>query len=447
MGLVPAQIFHGLDTLSDRPLIAAVSGGSDSLALLLLTDAFLKSIPSRPPLIAVTVDHRLRAQSADEARAVGDLCRRRGISHRIMTWDGDKPATGLPAAAREARYQLLSQAALETGANIILTGHTMDDQAETISMRRARRSMGPGLAGMACSTLFDERVWIVRPLLSSRRRTLRAYLSSHGVEWAEDATNENHAFERARVRAGLRDAEIEELAASALREGEARRLLARQVAHLTHSHLSMPAPGLLRLNVDVFRKSDLAGLHLFRILLAIAGGKDHLPDVERAAALFPLLAGHSFRATLSRAVVEARGGSVWIRREARDVPKLALSSGALLWDGRWRIEAERVGHGEFFIGALGAAAVTRLAGPEADGIPPRLARAAISLEPWLFDRGDPIGPAGGAQARDRGISARPVPAPLSRVLPDFDVETANALRERLNLGVLPASPWRNHIDA
>jgi len=130
-------------------LVLAVSGGPDSTALLMLAARWCAALKRGPQLLAVTVDHGLRAQSAAEANSVKRLARKLGVPHKTLRWTGRKPSTGLQEAARETRYRLLAEAARKTGAQHVVTAHTLDDQAETVMLRLARGSGLSGLAAMA----------------------------------------------------------------------------------------------------------------------------------------------------------------------------------------------------------------------------------------------------------------------------------------------------------
>jgi tRNA(Ile)-lysidine synthase len=159
-----------------------------------------RGLRSGPDLIAVTVDHGLRREAAREARDVKQFARSLGISHRTLRWTGEKPATGLAAAARNARYALLFKAARSRGASHVLTAHTMDDQAETVLMRLSRGSGIAGLAAMARETR-REGIVVARPFLHIPKSRLIATLEKAGIGYAEDPTNRDPSFTRPRLRA------------------------------------------------------------------------------------------------------------------------------------------------------------------------------------------------------------------------------------------------------
>lgn len=181
----------------------AVSGGPDSLALLLL------AAEARPLRVeAATVDHVLRPESRGEAETVARLCERLGVPHTILTvkW-AEKPQSALQERARFMRYRLLGDWARERKVTALLTAHHLDDQAETFLMRLARGSGVKGLAGMRRVTRPQNAAAVVRPLLGWRHSELEAVCATAGVEPVQDPSNDDDRFERVRVRKVLAGAD------------------------------------------------------------------------------------------------------------------------------------------------------------------------------------------------------------------------------------------------
>ena len=181
-----------------RPRVAvAVSGGPDSLALVLLLDRWARQRGGQ--VWALTVDHGLRPESAHEARTVAGWLKARAIAHEILVWVGDKPTSGIQEAARDARYRLITEWCRERGVLHVLTAHHREDQVETHLIRRRAGSGVDGLAGMsAVRELRGCR--LVRPLLSVPRARLAALLADERQPFLRDPSNLNPAFERARLR-------------------------------------------------------------------------------------------------------------------------------------------------------------------------------------------------------------------------------------------------------
>ena len=215
-------------------LVLAVSGGPDSTALLMLMARWRNALKRGPKLIAITVDHGLRRASAGEARAVKRLARRLGVPHRTVRWEGKKPASGLQEAARSARYQLLAAAAKSARAGAIVTAHTLDDQAETVLLRMSRGSGLGGLCAMARSSPLPangmREIMLVRPLLEIPKARLVASLARAKIEFADDASNRDPRFTRARLR---------ELMPALAREGLDARRLSRLAARLRRAEAAI----------------------------------------------------------------------------------------------------------------------------------------------------------------------------------------------------------------
>ncbi|MDB5589813.1 tRNA lysidine(34) synthetase TilS, partial [Enterovirga sp.] len=194
-----AALFRPLATLPG-PILAAVSGGPDSTALLHGLAAWSRAEPGRPPLVAATVDHGLRAAARDEAEAVGAAAAALGVPHHILTWTRPDGGAVSQARARAARYRLLGELAGSLGCAALATAHTLDDQAETVLLRMAA---GSGLAGLAAMRPITGRgaVRLHRPLLAVPKARLVATCRAQGWFFATDPSNADPRHARPRWRA------------------------------------------------------------------------------------------------------------------------------------------------------------------------------------------------------------------------------------------------------
>jgi tRNA(Ile)-lysidine synthase len=197
--LSPEAIFSPLAE-ADRVGLA-VSGGPDSLALMLLAAEFARS-HRRPQFVVYSVDHGLRPEAADEVRFVVREAGRLGLVARALRWTGRKPRTRIQEVARAARYALIADAMREDGAQVLVTAHHLGDQAETVLMRLAHGSGIEGLRGMDYAAEIAG-LTIVRPLLGIDPADLRAVVDKAGLTPVTDPSNADHDYERVRWRAVL----------------------------------------------------------------------------------------------------------------------------------------------------------------------------------------------------------------------------------------------------
>ena len=179
--------------IKDEVIAVGVSGGADSLALVLR----IKEAGKKP--IALTVDHGLRSESGKEAEFVAEVMRTNGIEHHILVWEGNKPEVGVEEAARQARYGLMFEFCHKRGISVLATGHHMRDQAETFLLRLQRGSGVFGLSGILPVSERDG-VVIIRPQLAVSPEYLREYLQKKGINWIEDPMNQDEDFARVKIR-------------------------------------------------------------------------------------------------------------------------------------------------------------------------------------------------------------------------------------------------------
>jgi len=268
--MVPFEPFE-----KDPVVGVAVSGGRDSLTLALLAHDWARVRGGAT--VALIVDHGLRSGSDREAAGTRDLLARLGIEASVLYWSGAKPQSGLQAAARTARYRLLSDECRRRGILHLLLAHHADDQAETVAMRAARGSGLDGLAGMAALVERPD-VRLLRPLLAVPRARLTATLLARGVAWIDDPSNTDLRFERARLRAAPSSAAVASAAESGLRAAGERRLAQAAVETLEFDQAGaavIDRTGFCRLG------AGLQARLLSRVVLAV-GGRDHAPRRDRA---------------------------------------------------------------------------------------------------------------------------------------------------------------------
>jgi len=315
------------DSLRDaKGLVLAVSGGPDSTALLLLAARWRQRQKHGPALLAVTVDHGLRPEAHAEAEAVKRMAKQSGVAHRMMRWTGRKPKSGLQKAAREARYRLLAEAARKIGADYVLTAHTRDDQAETVLIRMSRGSGITGLGGMTSVAPFPVggagRVKLVRPLLDLPKARLTATVAAAGLEYADDPSNRDPRFTRARLRAAMPALAREGLTAARLAQ-LARRLQRAEVAlevAVVSAWTALAQERTGEMPVVTFGDGYLALPEEVQVRLlgrAIAGVGDEGPvELGKLEALHSaLVEGHPrLRRTLAGAIVTRDGDRLIVER-------------------------------------------------------------------------------------------------------------------------------------
>jgi len=345
---------------NEKAIGLAVSGGPDSLALMLLAQSWAQSLATPPKLIVYSLDHGLRPEARDEVAMVLDASSRLGLEARALAWTDEKPETGVQEAARQARYRLIGEAMAADGATMLLTAHHRADQAETVLMRLAHGSGVEGLKAMMPMAMLDNLV-IFRPLLEAEPAALAALVAEAGIEPAHDPSNDDSDYERIRWRKmlpalaehGLDSATLSRFAA---RMGEADEAL-RQIAHAAFAEMvTFDGFGAALLSASGFTAlSPAIGRRVLGRVLNIVGGRQKPRALGQVERLYDQIASRDLPrgATLLGAVTRLKGDVLTISREpGRALPgDRPLPPGTeLIWDERFRI-ANVSGDAEFVVGA------------------------------------------------------------------------------------------------
>ena len=384
-------------------MAVAVSGGGDSMALLDLAATWAKE--TQTALWVLTVDHKLRAEAADEIALVAARCGALGLGFQVLDWSDWDHQGNLMDQARRARYRLMADWAHRAGIADILLAHTRDDQAETLLMRLGRGAGVDGLAAMRPRRNLFGVTWH-RPLLGFGRSDLRDHLRARSLKWAEDPSNDDPAFSRIQMRhlqetlsaVGITPqalgqvAENMAMAADAL-EAQAD-AAAQEALSCQFDALVLDRDKLRAWPSETQRRVVLRCLKWFR-------QADYAPRQSKLETFVEAVLGGT-PATLEGCQVCDHKGRSWIFKEWRVVQHVE-SKADTLWDGRWRLRKCPADQAEVTVRPLGQEGATALA-EHWRGVAPR---AAILATPAIFCANDFIA------------------APLLAATPDWEMAAKN----------------------
>jgi tRNA(Ile)-lysidine synthase len=363
----------------------AVSGGGDSIALLVLMARYAKQ--AGIALHAISVDHGLRDGTDAELRLVSAQCAKLDVPHTVVHWTGWDGAGNLQSNARDARYDLIAKWAQAHDIDVVGLGHTADDQAETLLMRMARGAGVDGLAAMAFESQRHGVTWL-RPLLGAAREDLRDFLRQENVTWAEDPSNENRNFERIRMRDALK-----ELAPLGL-NAQTLAMVARNMSDARGAlewHTSLAAKdacevtlGTVRIDLDRYNAlpSEIARRLLVRAIRWV-NGANYSPRRGGVSQVQAAM-NNGVSSTLDGCQIVYKQGRVYVCRELNAVREVIGPMDGL-WDGRWRVigPSDRK---ELCVAPLGELGVRRSEAWRELGLP----REAILSLPAVWSGGELI---------------------------------------------------------
>lgn len=358
--MTPQQAFHlAIDQYSAGDLTrlgVAVSGGSDSMALLWLALDYARS--NQISLHVATVDHGLRPKAADEARFVAAFCADHAVDHQTLVLDVDASRGNLQAVARDGRYRLLTDWAEKLGLHAVLLGHTRDDQAETVLMRLARGSGVDGLAGMrsAKDGLF------LRPLLNVSRATLRDMLTDNDISWVEDPSNTNDRFDRVKVRQMLPELArfgltTERLVACAEHMQRAQTALHAKAQAEALTFVQQVGPDLLISKSYLQQTWDDTQPRILAAAIKWINGAAYKPRFDGLINMATAVCAGDIR-TLGGVRMAPEKDSVRFHREKQacsDPKDLNTTDLSVVWDHRWLITADQPLQKVYTVKALGLA--------------------------------------------------------------------------------------------
>ncbi len=343
-----------LNISTKRSIGLAISGGPDSMALLLLVDrwrcARVKADKPIPDLRIFSVDHGLRAEAAHECAFVMRQAKALGYEGETLTWEGEVPKSRVQESAREIRYQLLAAACHKHGIKSLLTAHHIDDQAETFLMRLARGSGVDGLCAMAKESRRYG-LHLHRPLLDLEKTVLLQELQEANWDYIEDPSNSDPRFERVRIRQHSKDLEALGLTSKMISLG-ARRLRRAKMAlneisdRFLDENAFISEYGTARIDqLALYDAPDEIAIRALSRVLRMCGGTQDVPNMARLETLLDGLNGDfSTNRTLAGCRLIAKGDFWLVVREVGriiELQKPLVPGGCMFWDARYIVCADQ----------------------------------------------------------------------------------------------------------
>lgn len=278
---------------SDK-ICVAVSGGSDSTSLLLMASEFAKE--TEREVICVTVDHKLRVESASEAEFVARLCKTLSVEHHTLKWNDSykvRSVGKLEIAARKARYALIRKFCEKNRINVVLLGHTLDDQMETFLLRKQSGSSNIGLAGISKirRLVSDQRssnfkdIFILRPIMSFRKSNLKNFLNENEIQWKNDPMNDDTKFRRVLYRRKIMNynaEEVTELSNKIKDLGISRRIIETDAVNFLKKQCEFAKYGYIDIPFYEFLTQETeVQCEILRRVLWDIGGKNYPPNISQ----------------------------------------------------------------------------------------------------------------------------------------------------------------------
>ena len=321
--------------LSDRSICAAVSGGADSLSLLILLKKWGDTRNWK--IYCCTVDHELRKESLEETLFVKNICEKLKIEHSVLHWKHTPISDEgkLENLAREARYDLIQKFCKEKSIPFVATGHNWNDQIETYELRKNAGSHEFGLAGMSQIKTLAKNIKIIRPLLHFSKKFLEDFLKSQNIKWKIDPMNFRDTFQRVVARKRINAyslKRIQEVSKKISDYGKFRYEIERNAVNFLKSNCKISDLGFASINEKSFLMlNPKIQIEVFKRLIWNIGMKKYPYSIDEKN-LKQIL--NSKINTLGRCFIKIKKEKIYIFREKRNIPKTNTS----LWDNRFLIK-------------------------------------------------------------------------------------------------------------